>query len=123
MAVEASTRRRFPRITSAAFEHPADRQALEALRKIPVLDKVFKKMMELGVERFLRVELMGSAIHVTPKQCPKVYKLFKEAADILDMNEPDLFLVSSPFVNAMTVGIERPIIIMWSGLVDLLTED
>src|SRR5437763_486477 len=108
MAVEASTRRRFPRITSAAFEHPADRQALEALRKIPVLDKVFRKIMELGVERFLRVQLMGGGIHVTPKQCPKVYKLFKEAADILDMHEPDLFLVSDPRANAMTLGMERP---------------
>jgi len=121
--VEPKTRRRFPRMTSSAFEHPADRAALEAVKKIPVLDKVFRKLLELGLERIMRIQLIGQAIHVTPKQCPKIYKLFKEAADILDMHEPDLFLASNPYVNAMTFGVERPFIVLQSGLVDLLDEE
>jgi len=121
--VQPKTRRRFPRITSSAFEHPADRAALEAVKKIPVLDKVFRKFLELGLERVMRIQLMGQAIHVTPKQCSKVYKLFKEAADILDLHEPDLFLASNPYVNAFTFGAERPFIVIQSGLVDLLDEE
>lgn len=93
---EPKTRRRFPRMTSSAFEHPADRAALEAVKKIPVLDKVFRKFLELGLERIMRIQLIGQAIHVTPKQCPKIYKLFKEAADILDLHEPDFFLHRTP---------------------------
>ena len=87
---ETSTRRRFPRMCSSAFEHPADRQALEALRKIPGLDKLIRKMLELGVEKMMRVQLLGGAVHITPKQCPRVYKLFKEACDILDILFQDL---------------------------------
>lgn len=121
--VHEKTRKKFPRITSGAFEHPADRAALEAVKKIPVLDKVFRKLLELGLERILRIQLMGQAIHVTPRQCHKVYKLFKEAADILDMHEPDLFLASNPYVNAFTFGVERPFIVVQSALVDLLSED
>jgi Zn-dependent protease with chaperone function len=121
--VESKTRRRFPRMTSSAFEHPADRAALEAVKKIPVLDKVFRKFLELGLERIMRIQLIGQAIHVTPKQCPKIYKLFKEAADILDLHEPDLFLASNPYVNAFTFGVERPFIVIQSALVDLLDED
>lgn len=117
------TRKKFPRITSAAFEHPADTAALEAVKKVPVLDKVFKKILELGVERIFRIQLIGQAIHVTPKQCHRVYKLFKEAADILDMHEPDLFLLSNPYVNAFTFGVERPFIVLQSALVDLLDEE
>ncbi|HEY9713288.1 MAG TPA: M48 family metallopeptidase [Chroococcales cyanobacterium] len=120
---EPKTRRRFPRLTSSAFEHPADRAALEAVKNIPVLDKVVHKMLELGWERYIRIQLLGSAVHVTPKQCRKVYKLFKEAADILDMHEPDLFLMSQPQVNAFTFGVERPFIVIQSGLVDLMDED
>lgn len=120
---ETSTRRRFPRLSSTAFEHPQDRQALEALRKIPILDKVVHKFIELGAERFFRAQLLGGAVHVTPKQCPKVYKLFKEAAEILDMHEPDLFLVSNPIVNAFTFGVDRPFVVLQSGLVDLLSEE
>jgi len=122
-AADVTTRRRFPRISSTAFEHPQDKQALEALRKIPVLDKVVHKFIELGAERYFRVQLLGGAVHVTPKQCPKVYQLFKEAAEILDMHEPDLFLVSSPIVNAYTFGVDRPFVVLQSGLVDLLSED
>jgi len=121
--VESKTRRRFPRMTSSAFEHPADRAALEAVKKIPVLDKVFRKFLELGLERIMRIQLIGQAIHVTPKQCSKIYKLFKEAADILDLHEPDLFLASNPYVNAFTFGVERPFIVIQSALVDLLDED
>jgi Zn-dependent protease with chaperone function len=122
-SAEPKTRRRFPNMTSSAFEHPADRAALEALKKIPILDKVFTKFLELGFERIWRIQLMGQAIHVTPKQCAKVYRLFKEAADILDMHEPDLFLMSNPKANAFTFGVERPFIVVHSGLVDMLTEE
>jgi Zn-dependent protease with chaperone function len=122
-SVQEKTRRKFPRITSAAFEHPADRAALEAVKKIPVLDKVFRKFLELGLERIFRIQLMGQAVHVTHKQCPKVYKLFKEACDILDMHEPDLFLMQRPVPNAFTFGVERPFIVIHSGLVDLLDEE
>lgn len=117
------TRKRFPRITSSAFEHPSDTAALETVKRIPVLDKVFRKFFELGLERILRIQLIGQAIHVTPRQCHKIYRLFKEAADILDMHEPDLFLASNPQVNAFTFGADRPFIVINSSLVDLLTEE
>lgn len=121
--VTPKTRRKFPRITSAAFEHPADRAALEAVKKIPVLDKVFRKFLELGIERIFRINLLGRAVHVTPKQCPRVYALFKEACEILDMHEPDLFISSNPVPNAYTFGVERPFVVLHSGLIDLMDED
>jgi Zn-dependent protease with chaperone function len=121
--VHEKTRRRFPRISSAAFEHPLDRSALDAVRKIPLIDKLFKKMIELGIERKFRVELLGQAVHVTPKQCPKVHAMLKEACDILDMHEPDLFLINHFVVNAWTFGTERPFIVLHSALVDLLDSE
>ncbi len=119
----AVTKKKFPRISSAAFEHPADKAALEAVRKVPVLDKVFARLMELGFERFFRIQLLGQSVHVTPKQCGKVYKLYKEAAEILDMHEPDLFIASHPVPNAVTIGVERPMIVLYSGLVEMLSEE
>lgn len=119
----ATSKKKFPRLTSSAFEHPADRAALDALKKIPVLDIVFRKFFELGLEKIFRIQMIGQAVHVTPKQCPKIYAMFREACDILDVHEPDLFLVSSPYVNAFTFGAERPFIAIHSALVDLLTEE
>jgi len=71
----------------------------------------------------MRIQLMGQSIHVTPRQCGKIYQLFKEAIDILDMQEPDLFIASSPATTALTFGSERPFIVINSALVDLLDED
>ncbi len=119
----AKIRRKFPGLSSTAFEHPSDKAALDAVKNIPVVDKIFRRFFELGLERIMRIQMMGQAIHVTPRQCPKIYKLFKEAADILDMHEPDLFLVSNPTINAFTFGAERPFIVIHSALVDLLDED
>src|SRR5207253_4158575 len=82
-----------------------------------------RKFFELGLERIMRIQLIGQAVHVTPKQCHRIYKLFKEAADILDMHEPDLFLTSNPTVNAFTFGADRPFIVLQSALVDLLDEE
>ena len=122
-SASAKTRKRFPRLASAAFEHPSDKAALETIKNIPLIDKVFRKFFELGLERIMRIQLMGQAIHVSPRQCSKIYQLFKEAADTLDMHEPDLFLVSNPTINAFTFGADRPFIVIHSALVDLLDED
>ncbi len=72
--VQEKTRRRFPRLSSNAFEHPLDKAALEAVRKLPFIDKIVKKLIEVGFERRLRVELLGQAVHVTPSQCGRVYQ-------------------------------------------------
>ncbi|MEE1774560.1 hypothetical protein PUR25_00320, partial [Streptomyces sp. JV181] len=40
-------RRRFPDISSRAYEHPADRSALVALRKLSGFDTVFKALSGL----------------------------------------------------------------------------
>lgn len=121
--VQEKTRKRFPRLSSNAFEHPLDKAALEVVRKIPFIDKIIKKLIEIGFERRLRVAMLGQAVHVTPKQCGRVYSLLQEACEILDMHEPDLFLINHFTVNAWTFGAERPFIVLHSELVDLLDDD
>lgn len=123
MSSTVSSRKRFPRLSSNAFEHPLDKAALELVRKIPFIDKIIKKLIELGFERRLRVELLGQAVHVTPTQCGRVYQLLREACDILDMHEPDLFLIGDFRVNAWTFGAERPFIVLHSELVDLMDDE
>jgi Zn-dependent protease with chaperone function len=121
--VQSTTRRRFPRMSSTAFEHPLDKAALEAVRKIPFVDKIIRKLIEFGFERRMRVMLLGQTVQVTPKQCPRIHAMLREACDVLDMHEPDLFLMNHFAVNAWTFGVERPFIVLHSELVDLLTDD
>ncbi len=113
---------RFPGLSSAAFEHPADRAALEALRRTPGLDRLIKWLSDMGAERFLRVYFTGDAIRVTPRQCRRIYNDLREACAILDVNEPELYITQNPIPNAFAFGMHRHTVVLTTGLIDLMND-
>ena len=112
---------RFPGISPTSFEHPIDRSALEVLRKTPGLDLLFKKLASLHWERQVRLYFTADSLRLTPNQCPELYALFREACEIMDMEEPELYLWQTPVANAVAFGMDRHTVAVSSGLVDLLT--
>ncbi len=123
MTATITDRITLPGINPTAFEHPMDRTALEALRRTPGLDLVLKKLSSAYLERVVRLAFTADALRLSPQQCPRIYELLREACDVLDMPEPDLYLLQDPFPNAFAFGMERFTIGVTSGLVDLLDED
>jgi len=113
---------RFPGLASAAFEHPADRAALEALRRTPGLDRLLKWLSDMGAERYVRLQFTGDAIRVSPRQCSRLYNDLREACAVLDVAEPDFFLSQNPFPSAYTFGMQRHTIVMTTAMVDMLTD-
>lgn len=113
---------RFPGLSSAAFEHPADRAALQALRRTPGLDKLLKWMSDMGAERYLRIFFTADSIRVSPRQCSRLYNDLREACSILDVKEPDFYIMQHPVPNAFTFGMQRHTIVVTTSLVDLLNE-
>lgn len=122
-AATAPDRACFPGLSPIAFEHPWDRSALQALRRTPGLDQLFKKLASLGFERQVRLHFTADSLRLSPNQCPQVYALFREATAVLDMAEPELYLWQNPLPNAFAIGMERHTIVLSSGLVDLLNDD
>jgi hypothetical protein len=59
---------RFPDISSRAYEHPADRGALVALRAIPGFDSVLKLISSAMGERSIRWLYLATAIRVSPRR-------------------------------------------------------
>ncbi|MFD0631620.1 hypothetical protein ACFQ9X_08265 [Catenulispora yoronensis] len=57
-------RRRFPGISSRAYEHPADRTALVALRKIDGFDILLRKLSGFIDERKIRLSLLADGVKV-----------------------------------------------------------
>src|SRR5579871_3159858 len=78
---------RFPGMSSSAFEYPGDRAALEALRRTPGLDKLFRWLSDMGIERYMRLGYTADAIRVSPRQCSRLYNDLREACAILDVRE------------------------------------
>ena len=108
-------------ISPKAYEHPADRAATAALKSIPMLDVVTRRLIEFGYERALRQLYLGGSIKLGPKQLPEVWQSYLEVLDVLDMPEVyDLYVTNTPITNAMALGAGKPIIIVDSGLLNLL---
>jgi Zn-dependent protease with chaperone function len=108
-------------ISPRAFQHPADRAATAALASVPYLDKVVRKLIELGYERALRQSFLGSSVRLSEQQLGDVWREHAIAYSTLDMSEvPDLYLTQFPTANAMAIGAKRPIVVVQSELVHLL---
>ncbi len=108
-------------ISPRAFQHPADRAATVALSAIPYLDRVVRKLIELGYERALRQSYLGSSVRLSEEQLGGVWREHAIAYATLDMPEvPDLYLSQFPSPNAMAIGARRPIVVVQSELVALL---
>lgn len=117
-------RKKLYQLQSREYEHDFDRKALETLEGTPGLEKLVRKINKHGVERGFRLGYTGSNIKVTPKNFPDIYKLLEVACDLLGLIDvPDLYIEWNYDINAMAVGSENPIIILYSGAIDLLTPD
>ena len=111
-------------ISSRAWEHPADRGALTALRELRGFDEVLKAIVGLWSERAWRLEFLGSAIKVSERQYPRLHQGFASAAATLDIPElPELYVAPDRRLNGMCIGMSKPFIVVNHGAVELLDED
>lgn len=119
-----TARIRLHSISSRAWEHPADRGALVALRKLHGFDVILRQLSGFLNERAVRMLLLGSAVRVDERQFPRVRGLYREAGDALDVYDlPELFVRADPTINAMTIGLDKPIVVLNSGLLDVMDDD
>ena len=120
----ARTRVTLTGISSRAWEHPADRGALVALRKLRGFDAVLKAVSGLFNERAVRLVFLGSAIRVDERQFARLHRLLGEVARTLDAPElPELYVTANPVPSAMTIGMNKPFVVVTSGMVDLLDDE
>ena len=113
-----------PAISSRAWEHPADQGALVALRKLRGFDQLIRTMSGLISERTVRLMLLGSSVRVDERQLPVLHRLLADVGATLDVELlPELYVRAAPTFGAVTIGMDKPVIVVDSGLVDLLDED
>lgn len=117
-------RKKLTQISSTAWEHPADRAALNTLRSIPGFDQVVRKVAAFFGEKGVRQLFLANAVKVGPRQRPKLHAQYLEVVDTLDWPElPELYVTQTPLVNAAAVGFDKPFIVMNSGMIELLEHE
>jgi Zn-dependent protease with chaperone function len=119
-SVPDRSRVRLPGISSRAYEHPADRSALVALRKLTGFDVLLRRLSGLFSDRSLRLMFMASSVRASEQQFPQIYETLRDGSYILDLpTVPELFIWQNPIVNAMALGTDKPFIVITTGMVNL----
>jgi len=120
---------RLPGISSRAYEHPADRSALVALRKLTGFDALFRRLASLFSDRSLRLLFLANSVRVSQEQFPQLYQLLLDGASILDLPEvPEMYVCQDytllslfgPPANAAALGSDKPFLVVTTALVDLM---
>jgi Zn-dependent protease with chaperone function len=111
----------YPEISSKAYEHPADRAATAALKSVPMLDTVVRRLVEFRYERALRQFYLGTTVKVSERQLPELWAAHRGVCTILDMpGQYDLYVGASINGLARAVGSKQPMLVMDSSLLELL---
>jgi Zn-dependent protease with chaperone function len=111
-------------ISPLAWEHPADRAALNTLRKVPGFDLALRKVFGLFGERALRLAFKANAVRVSPNQYPWVHERLERVCEVLDVDSPpEVYISQTPIVNAGAVGMSEPFIVLNSSMLEVLGPD
>ncbi|XP_038893657.1 protease HtpX homolog [Benincasa hispida] len=106
------------------FRHPLDKQNTMILRAIPGLSELGKVLLGTVTEQVMLLENIGTSILVSKNQLSDLHQLMIEAAKVLNVEAPDLYVRQNPVPNAYTLAIngKKPFIVVHTGLVELLTQ-
>lgn len=106
------------------YEHPFDKQALNAMRSLPMFDSVVNFVLNWTSIKWRMIDLCGGSFHVTPKSCPELFGLVRDVAKILEVDHlPEIYTEWSYNVNAYTTGYKNDtILVLYTGAVDLLSD-
>jgi len=82
------------------------------------MDQFVRRRCDFGHERRFRQVLLGNAVRIGEDQVPELWSSYRSCAWVLDLQRtPDLYVTQTPLVNAMTVGAQNPVVIVYSSLV------
>ena len=105
------------------YIHGADKAALSALKKIPLLDTICSKILSIMNDKQNNIINMSSKVHITENQLPKIHLMVKSICNKIGIEMPDLYLELDREPNAYTYGTEKHTIVIHSGLLECLEDD
>jgi Zn-dependent protease with chaperone function len=100
------------------YAHPLDRRSLEGIGHFGPVVAVTRAIIRHWDEPIMKGQLLGGTVKVGPNQFDEIHNLAVECSEILNMEVPDIFIKHDPTFNAMTLGVERPLIVLHSSVVE-----
>lgn len=111
-------------LSARSYLHSLDRRSLDALRSIPGVPRLLRWTLKQIGDRSAKMLFMSDAILCNEEQFPELVGLVETARMRLDFpRKPTVFLGESPHMNALTTGVEQPLIVVRSSLLDQMGDD
>jgi Zn-dependent protease with chaperone function len=111
----------YPNISAKAYEHPADRAATAALKAIPMLDTVVRKLLEWRYEKAMRQNYLANSVKVGETQLPELWRSHQAVTRIMDLPElNELYVYPDVPGKGIVFGTKSPIIVIDSGMLQML---
>ncbi|WP_033261601.1 M48 family metallopeptidase [Amycolatopsis vancoresmycina] len=101
--------------------HPMDRTARSALEAVPLLQTAVAAYSKVYSDKVWRHFLLSNAVRLGPRQLPEYYRMLPPICDALGIAVPEMYLMAGQ-PNAMTIGREQPMIVLYSELLECLDE-
>jgi Zn-dependent protease with chaperone function len=114
------------KLEAADYEHPLDRAALKAIKKIPLLGIAVTKYIDFWMKVNIKVAIDGNHMLITPQTSPRVYKLKQKALSRLNMPQDQDYPLYQKLewdYNAYTIGVKKSVIVLNSSIVEDLTDN
>jgi Zn-dependent protease with chaperone function len=90
---------------------------------VPGATQALRRLLQYAADRTLHLLYMADSIRCEKDQFPELLALLDRARRSLDVPyRPTLFLGESPYMNAMTSGVEEPVIVVQSALLDQMSD-
>jgi Zn-dependent protease with chaperone function len=106
------------------YIHPKDQKALHTLKDTKGLDSLVKKFYDMGVERLIKLQYTGSGIKATYRNFPDIIETLYTALEVLNVQAaPEIYIQRSEELEATTLGVEHPIIVLTSESINVLTRE
>ena len=101
------------------YQHPRDKKAMRALQETKGIERVVKKFYDMGIEKIIKLQSTGSSLAATPEAFPELNRALDTACTILQVpTRPDLYIRRSEALDAITLGVDHPIILLTSECVN-----
>ncbi|MEM7495358.1 MAG: M48 family metalloprotease [Myxococcota bacterium] len=112
-------------VPAPCYVHPLDQEALQALQRVPGVQTILKALIRHSFELAARLHHEASFIRVSKSQLPKLWDLFCTAHARLGMSDdlPQLYVYQSPVPNAYTFGVDRTVVAVSTGCLELMDDD
>ncbi|MCR4712923.1 MAG: M48 family metallopeptidase [Treponemataceae bacterium] len=109
-------------LNTQSYEHTWDIKAKKGLESVKYLSTLVKLFNKYFSDNIVTLNHYLSYLEISRTQYKRIYEIFVDCCQILDIPVPPLFLIRNAAINAYTTGITTPLVCVTSGCIELLSE-